>query len=100
MLDQGFVEEVRDLRLRESLSSDLPAMRAVGYRQVWHYLDGGLAYAEMVDQGIIATRQLAKRQYTWLRGWTALQQIDTPNIAQALKILQSSIILGGRSSLD
>ncbi len=92
MLDQGFVEEVRRLSLRESLASDLPALRSVGYRQVWDHLEGGLSYAEMRDQGVIATRQLAKRQYTWLRGWTALQQIDTPNVGQALKILRSSII--------
>jgi len=92
MLDRGFVEEVRRLSLRESLASDLPALRSVGYRQVWDHLEGGLSYDEMRDRGIIATRQLAKRQYTWLRGWTALQQIDAPNVGQALKILQSSII--------
>ncbi len=93
MLDQGFVDEVRDLRLQQVLFSDLPAMRSVGYRQVWRYLDGALSYAEMVDAAVVATRQLAKRQYTWLRGWTALQQIDTPDVGQTLKILQSNIIL-------
>ena len=48
---------------------DLPAIRAVGYRQVWDYLEGTLTEAEMIERGIIATRQLAKRQFTWLRGW-------------------------------
>ncbi|MEJ6592158.1 MAG: tRNA (adenosine(37)-N6)-dimethylallyltransferase MiaA [SAR86 cluster bacterium] len=92
MLDLGFVEEVRSLRRRESLSNDLPALRSVGYRQVWDYLEGALSYDEMRDRGVIATRQLAKRQYTWLRGWIALQQIDAPNVDQALKILRASII--------
>jgi tRNA dimethylallyltransferase len=93
MLDAGFVDEVRTLRARPELTMDLPAMKSVGYRQVWQYLDGRLSAAEMLDQGVIATRQLAKRQFTWLRSWPALQQIDTPDVTQALKILRASIIL-------
>ncbi len=69
MLENGFVEEVKQLRGRGDLSIDLPSMRSVGYRQVWEYLNGKYTYAEMCEKGIIATRQLAKRQLTWLRSW-------------------------------
>lgn len=69
MLDEGIVEEVRGLFERGDLHPDLPAIRAVGYRQVWEYLDRKLSYEEMIERGIIATRQLAKRQLTWLKGW-------------------------------
>lgn len=69
MLAQGLVDEVRALYLRGDLHAELPAIRAVGYRQVWDYLEGKLGYDAMVERGIIATRQLAKRQFTWLRGW-------------------------------
>lgn len=69
MLDGGLVNEVKGLYERGDLHPDLPAIRAVGYRQVWDYLDGRLDYSEMTERGIIATRQLAKRQFTWLRGW-------------------------------
>ena len=67
MLDAGFVEEVRGLYERGDLSPELPAMRAVGYRQVWAYLAGKSGFDEMVEQAIVATRQYAKRQLTWLR---------------------------------
>ncbi len=67
MLQQGFVTEVEHLKARKDLSLQKPSMRAVGYRQVWEYLDGLLDYSTMVERGIIATRQLAKRQLTWLR---------------------------------
>lgn len=70
MLTGGFVDEVCGLHQRGDLHPDLPAIRAVGYRQVWDYLDGSLDYSEMTERGIIATRQLAKRQFTWLRGWS------------------------------
>ena len=69
MLEAGFVDEVRALRARGDLHEDLPAIRAVGYRQVWQYLEGGIGYQEMIEAGIAATRQLAKRQLTWLRRW-------------------------------
>lgn len=69
MLGEGFVEEVLALRARGDLAPDLPSMRAVGYRQVWSYLDGAIGHAEMRARGIAATRQLARRQLTWLRGW-------------------------------
>ncbi|MBJ3773670.1 tRNA (adenosine(37)-N6)-dimethylallyltransferase MiaA, partial [Klebsiella pneumoniae] len=61
MLEQGFVEEVEALRRRSDLHAGLPSIRAVGYRQVWEYLDGELSRDDMVERGIIATRQLAKR---------------------------------------
>lgn len=67
MLEQGFIDEVRQLKLRPDLSADLPSIRCVGYRQAWDYLDGSIDYQEMRDRGIIATRQLAKRQLTWCR---------------------------------
>lgn len=70
MLETGLIEEVQSLHKRSDLHPDLPAIRAVGYRQVWDYLDGVLNFSEMTERGIIATRQLAKRQFTWLRGWS------------------------------
>jgi tRNA dimethylallyltransferase len=68
MLAQGFLDEVRALRLRTGLHPDLPSMRAVGYRQAWRHLDGLTDPAGFRAEGIAATRQLAKRQLTWLRG--------------------------------
>ena len=67
MLDRGFVEEVLNLKARGDLDLSLPSMRCVGYRQLWQFLDGDLSRQEMIDKGIAATRQLAKRQITWLR---------------------------------
>ena len=69
MLDQGFEEEVKTLMLRSDLHTNLSSIRCVGYRQMWEYLNGDTSYDEMVFKGICATRQLAKRQITWLRGW-------------------------------
>lgn len=68
MLAAGFLDEVRRLRARGDLDPDLPAMRAVGYRQAWQHLDGAFDAAEFRQRTIHATRQLAKRQTTWLRG--------------------------------
>lgn len=70
MLERGFIAEVEHLRARGDLGLDRPAMRAVGYRQVWEYLDGLTDYAGMVQRGMAATRQFAKRQLTWLRSET------------------------------
>jgi tRNA dimethylallyltransferase len=67
MLELGFEEEVRELMTRPGFSPELPSMRAVGYRQMIDYLQGRLKREEMCERGIIATRQLAKRQFTWLR---------------------------------
>jgi len=68
MMAQGFIHEVRTLRARGDLHPDLPSMRCVGYRQAWQGLDEGWSQAEIRERGIFATRQLAKRQITWLRG--------------------------------
>ena len=67
MLAAGFLEEVRTLRKRTDLYAEHPSMRAVGYRQVWRHLAGRCSLAEASEQAIVATRQLAKRQFTWLR---------------------------------
>lgn len=76
MLDAGFVAEVSTLRERGDLAIDMPALRSVGYRQVWEFLEGKYDYATMVDKALAATRQLAKRQYTWLRGWPDLHSVQ------------------------
>ncbi|WP_191489795.1 tRNA (adenosine(37)-N6)-dimethylallyltransferase MiaA [Pseudomonas sp. FEN] len=97
MLEQGFVDEVVALRRRSDLHVGLPSIRAVGYRQVWEYLEGKLTSAEMRERGIIATRQLAKRQFTWLRSWTDLHWLDSldcDNLPRALKYLGTISILG------
>jgi tRNA dimethylallyltransferase len=96
MLDEGFVEEVVALRSRGDLHSNLPSIRAVGYRQVWDHLDGKLTEGDMQERGIIATRQLAKRQFTWLRSWENLHWLDSlacDNLPRALKYLGSVSIL-------
>jgi tRNA dimethylallyltransferase len=77
MLEDGFEQEVRRLFERGDLHEDLPSIRSVGYRQMWQYLEGQLSYEQMRERGIIATRQLAKRQLTWLRGWENLTWLDT-----------------------
>jgi tRNA dimethylallyltransferase len=90
MLDGGFLDEMRGLRasppLRDHPSPlDLPAMRAVGYRQAWEHLDGKTTLAEFRDRAIFATRQLAKRQLTWLRGELDLRIFDPQRQADALR---------------
>ncbi|QJR81384.1 tRNA (adenosine(37)-N6)-dimethylallyltransferase MiaA [Alteromonas pelagimontana] len=77
MLEAGFIDEVKKLYRRGDLHEDLPSIRSVGYRQAWQYLDDQLSYAQMREKGIIATRQLAKRQLTWLRGWQSLCWLET-----------------------
>lgn len=77
MLEQGLVEEVRALRSRPGMHADLPSMRAVGYRQVWQYLDGELSREAMREKAIIATRQLARRQLTWLRRMEGVEWFDS-----------------------
>lgn len=77
MLGAGLVDEVRALHERPDLHIDLPSMRSVGYRQVWQFLDGEVDESQMRENILVATRQLAKRQTTWLRGWPELRVIDT-----------------------
>lgn len=97
MLEQGLVAEVEALRARGDLHPGLPSIRSVGYRQVWEYLEGHLTREEMAERGIIATRQLAKRQFTWLRSWSQLNWLDSQdcdNLPRTLKYLQSTAIKG------
>ena len=77
MLEEGFEQEVKQLYERGDLNEDLPSIRSVGYRQMWQYIDGQMSYDDMRERGIIATRQLAKRQLTWLRGWEDVTWLDT-----------------------
>ena len=84
MMDLGFKEEVKRLFLREDLHIDLPSIRCVGYRQMWEYLQGDISLDEAIYKGICATRQLAKRQITWLRGWKdEITWLDSLNPEQA-----------------
>jgi tRNA dimethylallyltransferase len=76
MLAEGLLDEVESLRRRYVLKPGLPAMRAVGYRQAWAYLDGDIDMKALREQGIAATRQLAKRQLTWLRSWPDAVVLD------------------------
>ncbi|CAM2934664.1 tRNA (adenosine(37)-N6)-dimethylallyltransferase MiaA [Cupriavidus taiwanensis] len=76
MLAQGFIDEVERLRARGDLHPGLPSIRCVGYRQVWEYLDGEADFATMRERGIAATRQLCKRQLTWLRSTPERRVVD------------------------
>jgi len=75
MLAAGFIDEVRQLRARGDLRADLPSMRCVGYRQAWDALEGAFPLTELRDRGVFATRQLAKRQLTWLRSMPGRQVV-------------------------
>jgi tRNA dimethylallyltransferase len=76
MLANGLVDEVKALYKRNDLHDDLPAIRSVGYRQVWQYLKKEITHEEMVEKSLAATRQLAKRQLTWLRSWKNCNELD------------------------
>ena len=80
MLAAGLVEEVEGLFRRGDLHLDLPAMRTVGYRQLWQHLEGQIDRDQAVEKAIAATRQLAKRQLTWLRKWPDLEWIYTDSV--------------------
>ncbi|MDZ7593094.1 MAG: tRNA (adenosine(37)-N6)-dimethylallyltransferase MiaA [Thiobacillus sp.] len=90
MLAEGLVDEVEFLRRADALSPDLPAMRAVGYRQAWAYLDGDIDMKALREQGIAATRQLAKRQLTWLRSWPDTVVLDC--LAEDLEMQATAIV--------
>ena len=79
MMEAGFASEVEQLFQRGDLHADLPSIRAAGYRQFWDYFEGYCGLDEAVEKAIIATRQLAKRQQTWLRNWPNCQQIQVDN---------------------
>lgn len=100
MFAAGLVEEVRTLYRRGDLSPELPAIKAVGYRQVWRHLAGELSLREAESQALFATRQFAKRQLTWLRSWPQLHLLPPPGkgedlaglLRHALKRIQSDSI--------
>lgn len=91
MFAANFVQEVESLRQRSDLHKDLPAIRAVGYRQVWEYLDGDYSHDEMKQKALAATRQLAKRQLTWLRSWPDLNLIDTTSFDGKMKEVEEIV---------
>lgn len=86
MFKAGFVDEVAELRKRQNLDRNMPSMRAVGYRQVWAYLAGELTLEECRYRALVATRQLAKRQFTWLRSESDLFVVDALEAAKAVSI--------------
>ena len=90
MLERGLLNEVRALRARRDLSLDLPALRAVGYREVWRYLDDELDHEQMRERAVIATRQLAKRQMTWLRKESCGSWFDSETAALDEQLLQAA----------
>jgi len=99
MLDAGFEDEVRTLMARGDLRADMPSMRAVGYRQMWEFLLGDYGYDEMVERGKAATRQLAKRQMTWLRSEKAVNWLDEDAgnvIDQAMKLVENAVKISVR----
>jgi tRNA dimethylallyltransferase len=89
MLAGGFVDEVVKLRERGDLSPEMPSMRCVGYRQVWEYLDGAVDYSTMRDKGVFATRQLCKRQLTWLRSMTERVVVDCCDPHATARVLEA-----------
>lgn len=94
MLNLGFVEEVEKLFKRGDLNANLPAIRTVGYRQIWNYLLNNISYTEMQELAIIATRQLAKRQLTWLRSWSELKLLvsnDKENVKKIMELIKKSL---------
>jgi len=98
MLQLGLIDEVKALRQKYRLSAAMPSMRAVGYRQVWDYLEGKTDKAEMRERAVIATRQLAKRQLTWLRSFPDLLRLDAggaqdPSVALHLLLDESRELL-------
>lgn len=97
MLNEGLIDEVEVLRNRGDIPATCPAMRAVGYRQVWEYLEGRYDYAQLLNRGIIATRQLAKRQLTWLRSWSDVVWFDSesPHLIEQVQRKLTSIVEGG-----
>lgn len=95
MMEQGFLAEVEALYQRGDLTIDMPSMRCVGYRQLWQYLDGDDLLEDAIFKGVVASRQLAKRQLTWLRGWEDLMIFDSLShdlVSEALNYIESRII--------
>ncbi len=95
MLAQGLIAEVQQLFQRGDLDTHLPAVRAVGYRQVWDYLNGKMDYTQMRDRAIVATRQLAKRQMTWLRSEKDISVYNPQQCNLSSLISNVSAFIGG-----
>jgi tRNA dimethylallyltransferase len=93
MLDRGLVDELQGLRARHALGPNLPSMRCVGYRQAWQHLEGELDRNELRELGIFATRQLAKRQLTWIRSMKQLRAFDclAENTGRILQYLREEM---------
>ncbi|WP_295459105.1 tRNA (adenosine(37)-N6)-dimethylallyltransferase MiaA [uncultured Thiodictyon sp.] len=93
MLDAGLIEEVAALRRRGDLTADLPSMRCVGYRQVWQFIQGEYGRDELLYRGTVATRQLAKRQFTWLRAETGCHWLadDAAALPRALELIAAEL---------
>ena len=89
MLDHGLIDEVRKLYDRGDLNCDMPSIRAVGYRQIWQYLSGEIDFETMRAKTIAATRQLAKRQLTWLKSWPDLNWIDDMSAEAVCDIIRA-----------
>lgn len=87
MLNDGLIDEVRQFYLLDRMNASLPSMRSVGYRQVWQFLDGEFSQQDLSNRGIIATRQLAKRQLTWLRHWSDAYWVDSSQFSASLKLI-------------
>ena len=101
MLKQGLLDELRGLRQKYPLHRDMTSMRCVGYRQAWEFLEGEITEAELLEKGIAATRQLAKRQLTWLRGMPDNIELDclAPELAgKVLAAIREFAGLPARSS--
>jgi tRNA dimethylallyltransferase len=92
MLRDGLVDELKTLKRQFTLTPEMPSMRAVGYRQVWAFLEGEIGEAAMRSRAIAATRQLAKRQMTWLRSFPALLRLDPQRPDQAAQALFHSFL--------
>lgn len=91
MFERGFIDEVRTLHARADLSPGLPSMRCVGYRQVWQYLEGSIDEKEMRARALAATRQLAKRQFTWLRSLPERHIVDSLAADSALQVQNAAL---------
>ncbi|MDF2691106.1 MAG: tRNA ((37)-N6)-dimethylallyltransferase MiaA [Gammaproteobacteria bacterium] len=85
MLEQGFIDEVKKLYQRGDLTEKMPSIRCVGYRQIWQYLNGEIELEQAIEKSIVATRQLAKRQFTWLRSWPDINWFDSDECELAKK---------------
>jgi tRNA dimethylallyltransferase len=88
MMESGFIDEMKSLHARPDLNADLPSMRAVGYRQAWEWLEDGCSFEQMREKAIAATRQLAKRQLTWLRRESASVWYDLQTEGSKQKVIK------------